>query len=287
MLNAVKTADDRLAAGDAACERLAMEHYENFTVGSWFLPKEMRCHFFAVYAFCRTTDDIGDEAAGDRLAALDAWEADVRRAWDGDPQEPMLAALQRTVRARKLRREPFLKLIEANRMDQRQSRWETYADLRRYCAHSAEPVGRMVLGLFGQDDERRGPLSDAICTGLQLANHWQDVGRDAAEKGRIYVPLEDLRRFGVSESQILERRPSREFAEMMEFEVSRARELFAAGEGLVGLVDGALRRDVKLFVGGGRAILDAIEAQGFETLTKRPKVSKKTKMWLAMKALVG
>jgi len=276
-----------IARGDEACERLAREHYENFTVGSWFLPKEMRRDFFAVYAFCRTTDDLGDEAEGDRLALLDDWERRVLACWDGMPEEPMLVALQRTVVLRNLRREPFARLIEANRMDQRQSRWETWADLRRYCAHSADPVGRMVLGLFGQDDGKRGPLSDAICTGLQLANHWQDVGRDAAERGRIYLPAEDLKRFGVAEADVLARRPSAAFGEMMAFEVTRARALFDEGEPLLDLVSGTLRRDVKLFLGGGRAILDAIERQGGDTLTSRPKVSKKTKVWLAMKALVG
>lgn len=276
-----------IAEGDAACEALARSHYENFTVGSWFLPKDMRRDFFAVYAFCRTTDDIGDEATGDRLRALDDWEREVRKCWGGEPERPMLAALARTVAGRNLRQEPFLKLIEANRMDQRQSRWESWDDLRRYCAHSADPVGRMVLGLFGQDDAKRGPLSDAICTGLQLANHWQDVGRDAAEKGRIYVPLEDLRRFGVSEADVLARRTSAGFVKMMEFEVGRARGLFDEGEELLDLVDGTLKKDIKLFLGGGRAILDAVEKQGFDTLLKRPKVSKKTKVWLAMKALVG
>jgi squalene synthase HpnC len=199
----------------------------------------------------------------------------------------MLVALARTVRERKLRQEPFLKLIEANRLDQLQSRWETWDDLRRYCAHSAEPVGRMVLGLFGQDDGKRGPLSDAICTGLQLANHWQDVGRDAAEKQRIYLPLEDLAKFGVKEADIVARRTSPGFVEMMKFQVERARALFDEGEPLVDLVSGTLKKDIKLFLGGGRAILDAVEKQGWDTLTKRPKVSKRTKMWLAMKALVG
>lgn len=276
-----------LAAGDAACEKLARSHYENFTVGSWFLPKDMRRDFYAVYAFCRTTDDIGDEADGDRLRALDAWERDVRKCWGGEPAEPMLVALARTIRERKLRQEPFLRLIEANRMDQLQSRWETWDDLRRYCAHSADPVGRMVLGLFGQDDSKRGPLSDAICTGLQLANHWQDVGRDAAEKRRIYLPLEDLAKFKVKEADIVARRTTPGFVEMMKFQVERARALFDEGDPLVDLVSGTLKKDIKLFLGGGRAILDAIEKQGWDTLTKRPKVSKKTKMWLAMKALVG
>jgi len=277
----------KIAAGDAACEKLARSHYENFTVGSWFLPKEMRRDFFAVYAFCRTTDDIGDEAPGDRLAALDAWEKDVRKCWGGEPAELMLVALARTIRERKLRQDPFLRLIEANRMDQRQSRWETWDDLRRYCAHSADPVGRMVLGLFGQDDAKRGPLSDAICTGLQLANHWQDVGRDAAEKGRIYLPIEDLEIHGVKEADVLARRTSPGFVELMKVSVGRARALFDEGEPLLDLVSGTLKRDVKLFLGGGRAILDAIEKQGWDTLVKRPKVSKKTKVWLAMKALVG
>jgi len=279
--------DPLIAEGDAACERLARGHYENFTVGSWFLPKDLRRDFYAVYAFCRTTDDLGDEAPGDRLAALDDWERRVRAAWEGGAREPILAALGRTAREKQLRLEPFLRLIEANRMDQRQTRWASGADLRRYCAHSADPVGRMVLGLFGQDDERRGALSDEICTGLQLANHWQDVGRDAVEKGRIYLPLEDLRRHGVPEADILARRPSPGFVSLMKEQVALARGHLDRGAPLLDLVDGALRRDVRLFLGGGRAILDAVEKQGFETLSKRPRVRKSTKVWLAMKALVG
>ncbi|MCE9584200.1 MAG: squalene synthase HpnC [Planctomycetes bacterium] len=281
------TDPDLVAAGDILCEKLARSHYENFTVGSWFLPKDMRRDFLAVYAFCRTTDDIGDESEGDRLKALDAWERSVRNCWGGEVTEPMLAALARTVSERELRQEPFLHLIEANRMDQRQSRWETWDALRHYCAYSANPVGHMVLGLFGADDAERGKLSDSICTGLQLANHWQDVGRDAAEKGRIYLPLEDLKRFEVAEADIVARRPSPAFTEMMKFQVARARKLFDEGEPLVNLVDGTLKRDIKLFLGGGRAILDAIEKQGFDSLTTRLRVSKSTKVWLAMKALVG
>ena len=189
----------------AYCADLARSHYENFTVISRFTPPQHRHALEAVYAFCRHTDDLGDEAEGDRLALLDEWEAELTRALtpalsQGEreqegPTHPIMVALQDTIRRARIPEEPFRKLIEANRMDQGCGRFETYADVLHYCDHSANPVGRMVLHVLGEASEENVRLSDATCTALQLANFWQDVARDYA-MGRIYIPLEDMRAFG-------------------------------------------------------------------------------------------
>ncbi len=268
------------------CEQLAKSHYENFSVVSWFLPKRVRRSMYAVYAFCRHTDDLGDEAPGDRLALLDAWEGELRRCYAGEPQEPIMRALQETIRRHEMPMEPFLKLIEANRMDQRNRRYGTYQDLLQYCEHSATPVGRMVLAVFGYRDEERQRLSDATCIALQLANFWQDVSRDFA-MGRIYLPQEDMLRFGVSEKELAERKATPAFTSLMRFEVERARGLFDEGARLVPMVSSDLRLDLKLFTAGGRAILDAVERQGYDTLSRRPQVSKAKKATLAFSGLLG
>ena len=185
----------------ALCARLAKTHYENFTVGSWLLPRDKRRHVYAIYAFCRSVDDLGDEHPGDRLAALDVWEEDLLRCYDGSPRHPYLVALQQTIGEFDIPRDPFLKLVEANRMDQAISRHPTYGDLEYYCQHSANPVGHLVLYVFGYRDAERQRLSDFTCTALQLANFWQDVSRDYG-MGRIYLPLEDMERFGYTEDEL-------------------------------------------------------------------------------------
>ena len=268
----------------AWCRGYTRAHGENFTVASWFLPKEQRDHFYAVYAFCRFTDDLGDEAEGDRLALLDEWEGGLRDCFQGRFSHPIFAALGRTVRERGLPQDLFLRLIEANRMDQRLSRFPTYADLVDYCEHSATPVGRMVLGILGYAGEERAQLADAICTGLQLANFWQDVARDYS-KGRIYLPLTDIERFGVSEADIAARNFTPRFRDLMRFEVERARALFRAGAPLEGLVDARVRLDIRLFRLGGEAVLDAIERRNYDVLTARPAISRLTKARLLASAL--
>jgi squalene synthase HpnC len=267
------------------CRRLALAHYENFTVASWFLPRRLRPHMYVVYAYCRGVDDLGDEAEGDRLALLDEWEAELRRAYEGNARHPVFVALAHTVRQFDIPPEPFLKLIEANRMDQRQGRYATYADLLRYCEHSANPVGHLVLYLFGYRDRERQRLADATCTGLQLANFWQDVSVDL-EKGRIYIPLEDMRAYGYQEGDLLARKYDHRFRRLMAFEVGRARELFARGLRLVPMVQGRLRLDIKLFNLGGLAILDAIEAIDYDVLHRRPTLSRARKAALVLRGLL-
>jgi squalene synthase HpnC len=268
----------------AYCERLAKTHYENFSVGTWFLPKRLRPPMYSVYGFCRHTDDLGDEAEGDRLALLDQWEEDLRRCESGSPEHPILRALQQSMRERHIPLDPFLKLIEANRMDQRIKRHPTYADLLHYCEHSANPVGRMVLYLFGYGDDERQRLSDATCTALQFANFWQDIRRDYAA-GRIYLPLEDMERFGYSEDDLQNNVVNKNLRELMAFEVDRARALFREGARLVELVDGELRIDLRLFTLGGTSVLDAIERQDYDVLSKRPVVSKGRKLGLTLRAV--
>ena len=269
------------------CERYTREHQENFTVVSWFLPRELRGPMFAVYAFCRYTDDLGDEAAGDRLALLDEWEAELRAAFGGTPTHPITVALAEVARSKPLEPEPFLRLIEANRLDQSKSRYADFQELLGYCRLSANPVGEMVLALWEITDDERRRLSDATCTALQLANHWQDVRRDW-QAGRLYLPLDDLRRFGLGEGDIAEQiaagRAERAFRELMRFQVDRAEAYFRSGDALVGLVPRELAVDLRLFSDGGRAVLQAIERQDYDVLAARPRVSSARRAWLALRA---
>lgn len=268
-------------AAFAWCRAYARAHQENFTVVSWFLPKELRPHFYSLYSFCRMTDDLGDEARGDRLALLDRWESDLRDCYGGLREKPLFVALGATIDRYDIPADPFLRLIEANRIDQQVTRVETYNDLLHYCAHSATPVGRMVLYVLGYRDEHRQSLADATCIGLQLANFWQDVTVDF-EKGRVYIPREDLRRFGVDEEAIRRREPTPAFRDLIRFEVARARELFERGRELEGLVDRRSRLDVRLFRLGGEAVLEAIEGAGYDVLTRRPTISKRRKASMAL-----
>ena len=264
------------------CERLARSHYENFTVVSWFLPGDIRRHLYAIYAFCRFVDDLGDEFAGDRSAALDLWEEEIGRCFDGLPRHPYMIALQNTIRTFDIPREPFLKLVRANRIDQTVRRHATYDDLDYYCQHSANPVGHLVLYVCGYRDKERMRLADYTCTALQLTNFWQDVARDFA-MGRIYIPQEDMERFGYSEEDLAAGVVNRPFREMMAFEVERARELFREGLDLVRTLDGRIRIDIALFSLGGMKVLDAIEARDYDVLTGRPELSRAARIGLMLR----
>ena len=191
----------------AFCRAMARRHYENFTVVSWFAPRAIRPHLAILYGYCRTVDDIGDEAPGDRLALLDRYEEQHDAAYRGTARHPVLVALQQTLDRFDLPREPFARLIEANRIDQRRSSFATFDELLYYCEHSATPVGRLVLMLYGHRDEERFALSDATCTALQLANFWQDIARDAAA-GRVYLPEDEMGDYGVTLSDLSGHRAS-------------------------------------------------------------------------------
>ena len=263
----------------AYCRNLTKSHYENFTVGSLLLPKAKRQHVSNLYAYCRTVDDLGDEAEGDRPALLEQWREDLERCYDGTPNHPVMVALQDTIQRYRIPREPFLKLIEANRMDQEVARYETFEDLLYYCDHSANPCGRLFLYVFDYRDEERQQLSDHTCTALQLANFWQDVNRDW-RKGRVYLPLEDLKAHGVSEEQLAHRAFDDNFRRLMAFQVERTRRMFCQGALLLPRIEGAAKVDVALFTRGGMAVLDAIEKQDYNVLAQRPSLSRFKKGWL-------
>jgi squalene synthase HpnC len=243
---------------------------ENFPVGSVLFPRQLRPHIRALYCYARLVDELGDAYDGDRLAALDELEREVDAAFAGEPTWPVLRNVQPTIREFELPREPFLRLIEANRMDQRIAAYETWDDVKHYCVHSADPCGRLVLGVLRRLDEPElVAASDSVCTGLQLVNFLQDVPRDL-ELGRVYLPAEDRRRFG---DPALDR-PSEELRELLRFEAARAAELLAAGEVLRARIGGRLGRAVALFSRGGLAALDALEAAGWDIFTRRPKPSR-------------
>ncbi len=269
----------------AFCRRIALGHYENFGIASWLLPRHLRPHLYALYAYCRGVDDLGDEARGDRLALLDEWEADLRRCYEGTPHDIRFLALKATIGAFGIPPEPFERLIEANRRDQTVTRYETYGELLDYSSYSANPVGRLVLHVFGHTDERRRLLADATCTALQLTNFWQDVSEDTGI-GRIYIPLEDMRRFEYTEEELAAGRETQEFRRLMAYQIARTRALFREGLGLIPLVRGRLRLDLRLFSLGGLAVLDAIERADYGVLRKRPRLGKARKAWLAVRALV-
>lgn len=272
----------------AYCERLAKSHYENFSVATWFLPRRLRQHFYNVYAYCRISDDLGDEVGNPQqsLELLDQWEGQLNSCYAGSPRHPVFVALRETVEQCGIPKYEFSDLLIAFRQDQTVSRFETFDDVLGYCRYSANPVGHLVLYLCGYSDTGRQQLSDYTCTALQLANFWQDVFVDYG-KGRIYLPLEDLRRFGVTGDDIAQRRATPQFVDMMKFEVERAREWFERGLPLVKMVSRELAVDLELFSRGGQEILNAIERQGFDVLSSRPVISKPRKLMLVLRAAMG
>jgi len=277
-----------LADARAYCQRLARSHYENFSVATWFLPKPLRQHFFNVYAYCRISDDLGDEV-GDptlSLALLDQWESELNACYSGSPRHPVFVALAETVRQFEIPQHEFSDLLKAFRQDQTVQRYSTFDDLLRYCRYSANPVGHLVLYLCGYRDAERQRLSDFTCTALQLANFWQDVSIDY-EKDRIYLPLEDLARFGVGEQQIAAGDNSPAFTQMMQFEVERARQWFERGLPLIGMVDRQLALDLDLFSRGGLEILNAIHRNQYRVLGNRPSISKFRKLTLVARVALG
>ena len=272
----------------AYCQRLARSHYENFSVATFFLPKKLRQHFFNVYAYCRISDDLGDEVGNPAasLLLLNQWEAELGACYAGSPKHPVFVALAETVRKFEIPQHEFSDLLTAFRQDQTVTRYETFDDLLGYCLNSANPVGHLVLYLCGYRDAERQKLSDYTCTALQLANFWQDVSVDYAN-GRIYLPLESLRRFRVTEEDLAASRNTPAFCEMMRFEVGRAREWFGRGFPLVSKVDKELAIDLELFTRGGQEILNAIERQGYAVLGRRPSISKSRKLALVARAALG
>jgi squalene synthase HpnC len=279
-----------LAEGFAYCERLARAHYENFPVGSLLVPPNKRRHFYSIYAFARIADDFADEGYGtafserERLAALDDWERQLEECYRGAAAHPVFVALAATVSELDLPPQPFRALISAFRQDVIKRRYANYQEVLDYCARSANPVGRLILLLFDYRDEHLHRLSDCICTGLQLANFWQDVSVDL-EKDRVYLPQDELARFGYSPDDLRARRFNDRYAALLRFQVVRTRELFARGRALPDLVRGRLAIELRLIWHGGMRILERIERNGYDTLNRRPKISKIEKAILLAKAL--
>ncbi|WP_313881277.1 squalene synthase HpnC [Streptomyces silvisoli] len=277
----------RAAQSRAVLDKAARE---NFPVAPFFLPRAWRDDLMAVYGYARLVDDIGDgdlppgrddalwlglprEAADDRLAMLDAFEADLRRVFDATPGHPLLRALQPTVRRRGLTPEPFLGLIEANRQDQRVSRYQSHQDLLAYCELSANPVGRLVLAITGTATPERIRRSDAVCTALQIIEHLQDVAEDL-RRDRVYLPAQDMARFGVTEADLAAPTGGAKVRALVKFEAERAGDLLNEGTPLVGSVHGRLKLLLAGFVAGGRAALAAVAAAGYDVLPGPPKATK-------------
>ncbi len=270
----------------AWCRRLAETHYENFHVASWFLPRRFRPHFHAIYAYCRVSDDLGDEV-GDHdaaLAMLDLWGQELDACYRGEARHPVFVALAPTIRACGIPKEPFADLLVAFRQDQTVTRFPTMQEVLGYCRYSANPVGRLVLCACGYRDAERFALSDRTCSALQLANFWQDIRVDYA-KDRVYIPQDDMARCGVTETDIATGRFTPQFRELMRFEVDYARKMFHAGLPLVRMVDSELALDLDLFSQGGLEILRAIERQDYNVLRARPAISKPRKAALLLRAL--
>jgi squalene synthase HpnC len=262
---------------------------ENFPVASRVLPRRERERLLAVYGFARLVDELGDSAPGDRLAALDWLQAELDRAFEGRAEHPLMRRLGETVRACRLPREPFDRLIEANRVDQRVARYQTWEQLRGYCALSADPVGEIVLGVFGTATPKLVALSDSICTALQLVEHCQDVAEDY-RAGRVYLPGEDMQRFGCTVDDLdpdrRGERDERAVREVIAFEVCRAHGLLDAGAPLIGLLRGRERVAVAAFLAGGRAALEAIERAGYDVLSGPPRAGRWRRL-LALRAALA
>jgi squalene synthase HpnC len=269
---------------------MARARAENFPVASRILPRRARAHLLAVYGFARLVDELGDAATGDRLAALDELERELDLAFAGRAEHPLLVRLAQTLRECSLSREPFVRLIEANRMDQRVARYESWEQLRRYCALSADPVGELVLAVFNKATPERIELSDRICTALQLTEHIQDVAEDAAA-GRFYLPAEDLVRFGSGHEELgaamrgegaYER-----VASALAFEVARAHSLLDEGAPLIATLAGRERIAVAAFLAGGRAALEAVERARFDVRSGPPRAGSARRLAALAAALTG
>ncbi len=268
------------------CRRLATTHYENFSVASLLLPRRLLRHFHAVYAYCRWSDDLADEVGGGARALdlLKWWREQLHACYEGRTSHPVFVALAETIHRFDIPKQPFLDLLDAFEQDQWVRSYSTYEQLLGYCKNSANPVGRLVLYLSECHDERRGQLSDRICTALQLVNFWQDVSRDL-DIGRVYLPLEDRVRFGYGDDDLRAKRFTPPFADLLRFQVERTRDLFFQGYPLVELVPDEVQADIELFIEGGLSILRKIEQVGYNVLAVRPTLSKWDKGTLVLSAM--
>ncbi len=268
------------------CASVTRRHYENFTVASVLMPRRLVPHFHAVYAWCRWADDLADETppGHEALSLLAWWREQLSACYAGTPTHPVTVALRETVARFGIPPTPFERLLSAFEQDQRVHVYATFDELLGYCRHSANPVGHLVLYLFDCHTPARALLSDEVCTGLQMANFWQDIARDHAA-GRVYLPADDCQRFGYTAADFAARRFTPAFAELMRYEVERTRGYFDRGAPLLPTLPPAARFEVDLFLRGGRAILAAVERQGFDVWAKRPEVTKRAKLGLLLAAM--
>jgi squalene synthase HpnC len=276
----------RAAATPDAGTTMARAGGENFPVASHVLPRAARRHLLAIYGFARLADQLGDESPGDRLAELDWLEGELDRAYAGRAEHPLLRALAPTLHACHLPRESFVALIEANRLDQRVHRYETWEQLLGYCELSANPVGELVLRVLGKATPERLALSSSVCTALQLVEHWQDVAEDLA-RGRIYLPAEDLARFDCEERDLHQPHAGERLRALLALEVARTHELLDRGAPLVSTLRGRPKLAVAAFVGGGRAALEAIERAGCDVLAGPPRAGHARRTLALVGALRG
>jgi squalene synthase HpnC len=271
------------------CERLARAHYENFPVGSILIPKTLRKHFYSIYAFARTADDFADEdydqgyGEAERLELLEQWRNMLRQSLNGPATHPVFVALAKTIEDFDLPTELFEDLLSAFSQDVTRHRYESFDQLLDYCRRSANPIGRLILLLFGYRDEQRHNWSDRICTALQLANHWQDVAVDL-EKDRIYLPKEDLLRFDIDESDLKNTGLTDAFQRLMQFEVERARDIFLQGKPLCTSVRGRLGLELRAVWLGGMRILNRIQKTGYDVFTNRPVIKASDKLIILLLA---
>jgi squalene synthase HpnC len=272
----------------AYCAHLAATHYENFSVVTWLTPREYRPAFQSIYAFCRWSDDLGDEVGNPAraLELLKWWRGELKALSEGHARHPVMIALADTIARYSIPIEPFEALISAFEQDQRVTEYETFEQLLDYCTRSANPVGHLVLHVAGAFTPKRACLADFTCTALQLANFWQDVAPDLAI-GRIYLPREDRMRFACAENDLRALRFTPEFAALVQFEVERTRALFEAGRPLASEMDGPIGLSIDLFSRGGLAVLDRIQARRFDVLSARPALTRRTKVFLVARALVS
>jgi squalene synthase HpnC len=277
-----------LAEAQQYCRELAESHYENFHVASWLLPKRLRPHFHSIYAYCRISDDLGDEVGNhaQALVLLDIWGEQLDACYRGEARHPVFVALRETIRICDIPKEPFADLLTAFRQDQSVTRYASMDDVLAYCRNSANPVGRLVLYACGFSDEERFALSDETCSALQLANFWQDVREDFARE-RIYLPQDAMTAAGVDEATIANRQATPAFRALMREQIAFTRTMFARGAKLIGMVDRELAVDLDLFTRGGLEILRAIEARQYDVLSARPTISKPRKALLLLHALAG
>lgn len=261
------------AAPRSRADEIARDHDENFPVAFMLAPRDVRADMRAIYAFCRITDDIGDAGIAtvdERLQALDAWESGLTQAINRAGDDPVLVTVADVIRRRRLPVDLFARLIEANRIDQAVSRWESHDALVDYCSYSATPVGRMVLGVLGLDDAPRVAMSDATCQGLQLVNFWQDMRRDLEERDRVYLPRDDMDLFGVEVDDLRAPTASPALRELTRMEVGRARALLVEGAPLRGIVPRRVRLDIGMFTAGGLWVCDSIANRDYDTIASRP-----------------